>query len=355
MWRRLRQILVLVLALLVGLALLGPLFISRQPLAPVPSDLPGLGQGDASVRIPFPGTAGIDLHYRERAAGDAAAAPTFVLLHGFTFNLATWDRVLERFAGEGRAVAYDQIPYGLSAKLHRGEWTGPNPYAKEAAIEQLFSFLDARDIDRATLVGNSSGGTLAMEAALADPGRVAGLILVAPWVYAQRPTLPAWLAETPQLRRLSLLIARKLGEGVLLDYAYAEPARIGEARREWMRAHARIAGWDLAWGELLSRSLYSPVEVSAWLQDIEQPVLLVAGDTDRLVPVADTERVAAELPDATLRILEGCGHVPQEECPEEFWRAVSEWLTGQGLPSAGPAPPAALSRPLRPASVASRH
>lgn len=335
MWRRILQTLALVLALLVGVALLGPLFISQEPVDPVQSDLPGPGGGGDYLRIPFPGTAGIELYYRERAAQGAADAPTFLLLHGFTFNLSTWDRVLDHFGTEGRAVAYDQIPYGLSAKLSRGEWSGPNPYAKEAAIEQLFSVMDALDIDRAILVGNSSGGTLAMEAALARPRRVAGLILVAPWVYAQRPTLPAWLAETAQLRRLSLLIGRKLGEGVLLDYSYADPARVGDARREWMRVHAGVSGWDLAWGELLNRSLYSPVEVSARLSEIEQPVLLVTGDTDKLVPVADTERVATRLPHATLRILEGCGHVPQEECPEEFWRAVSEWLSDRKRPEAG--------------------
>jgi pimeloyl-ACP methyl ester carboxylesterase len=335
MWRRLWQILVLLLGLLVGVALLGPLLISEQPVDPAEIDLPGLGALGDSVRIPFPGTEGIELHYRERAAAQATEAPTFLLLHGFTFNLSTWDPVLQRFASVGRTVAYDQIPYGLSAKLSRGEWSGPNPYAKEAAIEQLFSFLDARDIDRAVLVGSSSGGTLAMEAALARPQRVEALVLVAPWVYAQRPTLPAWLAETPQLRRLSLLIGRKLGEGVLLDYSYADPTRVGDARRQWMRAHARVPGWDLAWGELLNRSLYSPVAVSARLSEIEQPVLLVTGDNDKLVPVADTERVAARLPNATLRVLKHCGHVPQEECPEDFWRAVSAWLSEQPVPDAG--------------------
>jgi pimeloyl-ACP methyl ester carboxylesterase len=248
-----------------------------------------------------------------------------LLLHGFTFNLFTWDGILERFPA-GRVIAYDQIPYGLSAKLRRGDWSGPNPYAKEAAIAQLFSFMDALSVERATLVGNSSGGTLAMEAALARPARVEGLVLVAPWVYARRPTVPTLIAELPQLRRLSLLIGRKLGEGVLLDYSYADAGRITDERRARMAAHKGLPAWDLAWGELLTRSLYSPVEVSGRLAQITQPTLLVTGDADKLVPVADTARVAEGLPNAELRILEGCGHVPHEECPQAFWRVVSEWL-----------------------------
>jgi hypothetical protein len=128
------------------------------------------------------------------------------------------------------------------------------------------------------------------------------------------------------MRRLSLLIGRKLGQGVLLDYSYADPGRVTESRRTRMLAHTAMPGWDLAWGELLTRSLYSPVAVSARLAQITQPVLLVSGDADKLVPVGDTRRVADQLPDASLKILEGCGHVPHEECPEAFWRAVSQWL-----------------------------
>jgi pimeloyl-ACP methyl ester carboxylesterase len=155
---------------------------------------------------------------------------------------------------------------------------------------------------------------------------VEALILIAPWVYAQRPTLPTAVAELPQMRRLSTLIGRKLGEGVLLDISYADSARITPERRERMGTHAEVAGWDLAWGELLNQSLSIPVLVSERLGEVTQPVLLITGDQDRVVPSQDTARVAEGLPRADLEVLPGCGHVPQEECPEAFWRAVSAWL-----------------------------
>jgi pimeloyl-ACP methyl ester carboxylesterase len=332
MLRRLLQILAVLIGLIVCAALLGPFLISAKPVAVDGSALSAAGEAGSYARIGFPGTTGIDLHYRDLGPTRSESPSTYVLLHGFTFNLHTWDRVIDRFAAEGRVVAYDQIPYGLSAKLTRADWSGPNPYAKEAAVARLFSLLDTLGIEQATLVGSSSGGTLAIEAALAEPQRVDGLILVAPWVYAQRPTLPAWLAELPQLRRLSLFIGRRLGEGVLLDYSYADPARVTASRRSRMAVHTGVPGWDLAWGELLSRSLYSPVEVSGRLGKLTLPVLLITGDRDKLVPAADTERVARNLPNATLRILPDCGHVPQEECPEAFWKAVSGWMAVEGDP-----------------------
>jgi pimeloyl-ACP methyl ester carboxylesterase len=91
-----------------------------------------------------------------------------------------------------------------------------------------------------------------------------------------------------------------------------------------------VENWDIAWGELLNQSLSIPVDVSARLDEIHQPVLLVSGDQDKLVPVTDTRRVAERLPNATLRILPNCGHVPQEECPEAFQQVVSDWLEATG-------------------------
>lgn len=335
------RILLRVLAGLVVLVVLavvaGPFLISAKPSDGVASSAEAASAESRFVGIPFAGTAGLAVHYLEpRSPADPRAsspdATAFLLLHGFTFNAWTWQPVLDTFAARGRAVAYDQLPYGLSAKPMRAAWDGPNPYSKEAAITQLFAVMDALGLERAVLVGNSSGGTLALEAALAHPERVSGLILVAPWVYATRPTLPEWLAGLPQMRRLSLLIARKLGEnGALLDLSYADASGITDARRAQFGVHTRVAGWDLAWGELLALSLSAPVTVSAHLAEVTIPVLLVSGETDRLVPIEDSRRVAEALPDATFAVIEGCGHVPQEECPQAFEAVVGEWLDARGL------------------------
>ncbi len=324
--------LLILIAVVVLTAAVGPLLVD-----PNPAD----GATDART-LAAPGSRFLDLaaddgltpqvHYLERSAAEPAQDGTsFVLLHGFTFNAFTWNQLLDVFAEHGRVVAYDQLPYGLSSKFPAG--MGGDIYSKAAAIDQLFAVMDGVGIDQAILVGNSSGGTLALEAALARPERVEALILIAPWIKAKRPVLPGWLADLPQMQRLSLLIARQLGgEGApLLELSYADPSLIDDQRRRLTGIHRQMANWDLAWGALLHRSLTDPVRISEKLPRVEQPVLLIAGADDRVVPVEDTGDSAKVLPDAALTVLPDCGHVPQEECPALVEQVIGTWLEQKGL------------------------
>lgn len=353
----------LLLVVLLGLlaAVLGPFLVSPNP-APGVADastvatpesrfvqLPtGKGDTQAFHVLAHPGPERLEQQRQaQQPPGNASTSPeaeteaafvpepesAFVLLHGFTFNLFTWNRLLETFAQYGAVVAYDQLPYGLSAKpVPNAERGDPDLYSKAAALEQLFALLDTLELERVILVGNSSGGTLALEAALAQPERVAGLILIAPWVHSQRPILPDWLVGLPQMQRLSLGLARHLGgQSPLLDYSYADPTKIDEERRALTSAHRLLAGWDLAWGALLQRSLTDPVTIAERLDAIAQPALVLTGDADQVVPVSDTVATAEALANATFVTLSDCGHLPQEECPAQVEAAVSAWLEAREL------------------------
>ena len=319
----------LALALALVTAAVGPLLLVDPVPATGETSTQALRRdGSRFVAIPFAGTDGLALHVAvQEPAGDAPAAPTFVLLHGFTFNLYTWNRLMAPLAERGRVIAYDQIPYGLSAKPLPGTWAGENPYAKSAALAHLMALLDELGVEEAVLVGNSSGGTLALEAALAHPERVRGLVLLAPWVNSKRPILPQWLVDLPQTKRLTLFLARTLGtDSPLLDYGYADPTRIDAQRRTLTAVHREMANWDAAWAALLQRSLTDPVEIARHLAEITTPALVITGDEDRIVPPADSLDAARALPNATFAELAGCGHLPQEECPAQVLDVISQWL-----------------------------
>ncbi|MCB0114305.1 MAG: alpha/beta hydrolase, partial [Caldilineaceae bacterium] len=146
-------IVVLVLLLLAAVV---PFLIPVSPLTNLQVVQAAASPQSKFVTIPFAGTDGLDIHYLtdEAQGGDES---TFVLLHGSNFNAFTWTEVFDFFDAQGRVIAYDQIPYGLSEKLVDGDWSGPNPYSTEAAVEQMMTLLDTLGVDRAILVGNSYG------------------------------------------------------------------------------------------------------------------------------------------------------------------------------------------------------
>jgi len=330
MAKRILKILAAIVGVLIVVAILalvvGPFLIPVTQLEGLSSPEQLAGPESQFVTIPYTGTDGIDIHYMADGLDSNDETSTFVLLHGSLFNAFTWNEVMDFFGERGRVIAYDQIPYGLSEKLVEGEWTGENPYTSDAAVDQLFLFLDDLDVDSAVLVGNSYGGVLAVEAALAEPDRVEALILADAAVYVQEE-LPAWLMNLPQVRRLGPRFARQLGRSeAFVRQTYLDPERISEERMDLTTVHTQVEDWDKALWEYLRIWGVGAPDTAAHIAEVRQPALVITGDSDAVVPVADSQRLHSELPNSELVILPACGHVPQEECPDAFEAAVDEWL-----------------------------
>jgi pimeloyl-ACP methyl ester carboxylesterase len=146
-------------------------------------------------------------------------------------------------------------------------------------------------------------------------------------IYVQEE-MPAWLMDLPQARRLGPLFARQLGQNeAFLRQTYADPDRISDERMALTGIHTRVTNWDMALWEYLRAWSVDSAALAARLADIRQPVLVIAGDGDTIVPVAHSQRLDSDLPNSELVILASCGHVPQEECPEAFEEAVDAWLS----------------------------
>lgn len=325
--KRLLKTFFIILAVVLLIVLVGPFLVPVRPLEGLQPPEALAQENSRFLTLPYPGTDGIDIHYRTGGEGE----PAFVLLHGFAGSLFTWDEVFDLFAAKGHTVAYDRPPFGLSERLVEGDWDGPNPYSPDAAIDQLLTLLDEQGIDRAILVGNSAGGTLALRTALAHPERVAGLILTSPAIYAGggAPDFIQPLLNTPQLRRIGPLASRLLiGQGSSLEnLAYHDPAAITAEQMDKARLGVQVEDWDRALWEFTAASQSS--DLVDRLNEIAVPVLVVTGDDDRIVPTEQSIRLAGELPDAKLVVIPNCGHVAQEECEVEFMAAVNVWLVNR--------------------------
>ncbi len=328
--KRLKTVAIILVGLIVLAVLavaIGPFLIPVRPLEGLVAAQDLAAPESQFITIPFDGTDGIDIHYLS-SGSNTDDDPTFILLHGSNFNAFTWNDVLDVFGQYGQAFAYDQIPYGLSEKLVAGDWEGNTPYSSEAAVEQLFLFMDTLDIEQAVLVGSSYGAALAVQAALANPDRVDALILADAAVYVEEE-MPAWLFELPQVRHLGPVFARQLGQSeAFIRQTYHDPEQISPERMALTLIQTGVADWDVAYWEYLRVWGSDTPNYQVQIPDIQHPTLVISGDNDNVVPVADSERLSSELPNAELVILPSCGHVPQEECPGLFEDAVTAWLNG---------------------------
>ncbi len=315
-WLRIALIVIIVLLLIL---LIAPLLI---PVPPLEGTVPPQQLADPDSR--FVEINGLQVHYKTAGQGE----PVLVLLHGFGASTFSWREVMEPLAEMGTVMAFDRPAFGLTERPLPGEWAGESPYSAEAQVELTIGLLDELGAEKAILVGNSAGGTIAMLTALAHPQRVQALVLVDPAVYAHGGSmgLIGLLANTPQMQRIGPLLARRI-RGWGIDFArsaWHDPSKITAEVWEGYTEPLQAENWDRALWEMVRAS--GSQDLPQRLTEIRMPCLVITGDDDRVVPTEQSVRLADELPDAELVVIPDCGHVPHEECPQPFLQAVADFL-----------------------------
>lgn len=271
---------------------------------------------------------GVNIHYKEAGEGETA----FILLHPFGGSTFSWREVMDDFAARGHVIAYDRPAFGLTERPMPEDWES-NPYGMKANVEILRGLLDAFGIEKATLVGNSAGGGVVVAFALEYPDRVQDLILVDPGVGGgYGPQFPVWalpLMRLPQVRHLGPLMVRDYQESLprTIEREWYDLTKLTDEIRQEHLSLLKIKNWDRAFYELTFAPAYP--ELRPLLPQLAVPVLIVAGQEDRLIRAWYFEAIATEIPNAQLKLIPACGHVPQEECPELFMEAVNQYLESQ--------------------------
>ncbi len=305
------------IAVLLLLLLVGPFLVPVPPLEGI-KPISELADPDSQ----FIEVNGLSVHVKTRGQGGSV----FVLLHGFGASMYSWNAVMEPLSQYGMVIAYDRPAFGLTERPMT--WEGESPYSPQAQVDLLLGLLDHFNVEKAILVGNSAGGTVSMNFYLQHPERVEALILVDPAVYAGggAPAGTQWLLRTPQMRHLGPLIARQIQKRgpELLELAWYDPSKLTEDVIELYKKPLMVADWDRAIWELTIASQESGLPDH--LDRFTLPVLVVTGDSDKIVPTEQSIRLAGELPNADLVVIPQAGHVPHEERPDLFMQAVEEFL-----------------------------
>ena len=313
----------IVLASILSLLLVGPFLIpvnSSGTLTNVEAATAQFGDKSKFIEV-----VGHDVHYL--TAGDPSSDKLILLLHGFGANVSTWDLVLDELGAAGFVVAYDRAAFGFTERPET--WSGTNPYSSAGQLEVIQALVDEFGAGKEVVIlGHSAGGNLAAAFAAANPESVDELILLAPAVYSTGggPSWLNWIYDIPQLNHVGpALVSSIATSGLdLLQESYYDKSLVTEELTAKYTAPLKIVGWEKAFWNYNKAPRTTNVDKQLALLTV--PTLVITGDTDEVVATADSIRLAGELPNAQLVVIENCGHLPNEEKSQEFLTAVAGFL-----------------------------
>jgi 3-oxoadipate enol-lactonase len=258
---------------------------------------------------------GIELAYT-----DAGRGPAVLFLHGFPFDRSMWSGQVERLSEKFRVIAPD-------LRGHGGTTVTREPSTMEEMAEDVVSLLDELNVPRVVLCGLSMGGYVALALFRAFTARVRALVLA--------DTRPQ--ADTEEARRTREENARRaLAEGMgpiveaMLPKLLSERTRGGEPETV-ARVRAMMLGVSPEGAAAALRGMALRRDQTDLLPNIDVPVLILVGSEDVITPPSDAEAMHERVEGSRLQVIEGAGHVSNVERPEEFDRALLEFL--EGLPS----------------------
>jgi 2-hydroxy-6-oxonona-2,4-dienedioate hydrolase len=238
---------------------------------------------------------------------EAGQGPAVILLHGLGAVKEVWMPSFGALAGKYHVYAVDQIGFGHSDKPLL-------EYKIATFVDFLFGFMQTQNISKATLVGNSLGGWVALDFTVQHPTMVDRLVLVdsagMPWMQAPAVDLNASSVAGMRAILESIFYDKKMVTDEIVLQIFADHVR----NNDGYTVQRTLAGFATAQFE------------DTKLASIHAPTLVVWGRQDELIALASGEKLRDGIAGAKLVVFEQCGHVPQLEKPAEFNKALLDFF-----------------------------
>lgn len=262
--------------------------------------------------------AGIRLHVRDSGRKDA---PALILLHGFGSSLHTWEPWAKALSSDYRVIGFDMPGAGLSDPDPNGD------YSDDRSSQVVTALLDHFGIDKASLIGNSMGGKIAWKFAAAFPDRIDKLVLISPDGFASPGEEYGKRQPVPSMVRLMRYALPKLMLKMNLEPAYGDPSNLTDDIVT--RYHDLLLGPGNRDAMIARMEQTELVEPEPLLRSIRNPTLVLWGEKDAMIPLANADDYVKALQDSTLVVLPGLGHLPQEEASETSLLPVKAFLAAK--------------------------
>ena len=261
----------------------------------------------------------IKVHYQEFGE---KTGKTIILVHGYSASTVSWDAVFEPLAEKGlRVIAIDLVGFGFTEKP---SWFD---YTINAQARMIERFMDRMGIGRAVVAGNSYGGAVAATLALDYPERVEKLVMVASVIDNEPKMNPLMaLASAPGLGELSVpflmdstvFVRSRLKELLGPNSHLATEQRVEHFQRPLRSAETQRA-------MLATSRNWEADRITEDAPLITQPTLLVWGDSDPVIPRRMGEKMYDRILHSRLVVFKNCGHLPQQEYPNQFSELVARF------------------------------
>jgi pimeloyl-ACP methyl ester carboxylesterase len=264
---------------------------------------------------------GIKINYYESGQGQPV-----VLVHGFAACSYTWRFLAPALSERHRVISIDLKGYGLSDKPR------DRRYAISDQADMVADFIRRQDLQDIDLVGHSLGGAVALmtyfKVGEDKGGRIKRLVLMDSAGYPQKMPWFMGVARVPGLAPLGAkILSPRFAAAVALKKCFYDQDKITEERIDAYAYFGSLPG--AAEAIIQTARQIVPANVEALIQSyktIRVPVLIVWGREDEVVPLSVGRKFKRDIPDSELVIIPRCGHIPQEEEPQETTRLVSGFL-----------------------------
>lgn len=247
--------------------------------------------------------------FYEDSGGDG---PAVMWSHGLFMDHSMFAPQVEAFGDGCRCVAWDERGHGQTDST-------PDPFTYWDSAKDLLGLMDHLGIERAVLAGMSQGGFLSLRAALTAPDRVLGLVLIDTQAGVEDPAklegynqlLDTWTAADSGVpQEISDIVA-----GIILG-GYD---RAGEWQAKWQEMdHAKV--------RQVYETLIGREEIWDRLSEIDLPALVVHATDDAAIELDIARRLADELPQGELAVIEGGGHAPNLTRPDDVNPHIERFL-----------------------------
>lgn len=261
---------------------------------------------------------GLKVYYKEKGT----KGKVLLFIHGFSASTYSWRLNMEPLAKNYKVYALDLKGFGYTAKPAESDYT------LDAQAKLVADFMDTLRIKKATLIGNSMGGAISMKVALQFPDKVEKLVLVDSAGVSEGIVMFGVFGHNISTNSLSktlnyLFMNEHTIKSIVKSLYVQKNLKTDEVAEGYVKPF-RTPGIEDAFAQMV-KGFVEDDDLPKRIPEINIPTLIVWGENDTIIPVTAAKKFNELIKGSKLIIYPEAGHMPMEEHPAEFNKAIAEF------------------------------